>query len=251
MAIVSQTSSMDSILPRAPEGKVVSTTAKSKELGKDAFLKLLITQMKNQDPLKPMEGIEMTQQLAQFTSLEQLQNLNSQFTSMNSAIQSQNNYQVLNLVGKNVKAKGSSISVSGGVPTGGSFTLEAAATVQATIYGSSGELVRTINLGALKAGTHSLTWDGLTSKGTAAADGVYQVEFTTKGSDGKPVECSTQMQGKITGVTFNPDGTVSLSMSGIKINISDIQEVTVPTSQTNTSLNPQARLVQTLNSSLP
>src|SRR5512145_3299493 len=90
-----------------------STTSTKNILGKDEFLKMLIAQLKHQDPLNPMDGTAFTAQLAQFSSLEQLQNINTQLTSFTKQQQSLGNTQAVNLIGREVLAKGNAIQAEG------------------------------------------------------------------------------------------------------------------------------------------
>ncbi|MBF0528834.1 MAG: flagellar hook assembly protein FlgD [Deltaproteobacteria bacterium] len=219
MSIVSATSNALS------QSNTTTATQGTKSLGKDDFLKLLMAQVQYQDPLKPIDNTQMTAQLAQFSSLEQLQNLNTQFTTLGTFMQGQSSYAALNLVGKTVKAQCKSLSLTSGVSTGGSFSLDQAATVTATITDSTGTVVKTINLGALSAGDHSVAWDGTTASGGKAPDGVYTVDLTAKGANGKDVNCTQTVQGQVTAINYSSSG-MTLTVNGMKVNLVDVEEVT-------------------------
>jgi flagellar basal-body rod modification protein FlgD len=200
------------------------------ELGKDAFLKLLTTQMQYQDPLNPLEGIEFTQQLAQFTSLEQLYNISDSFNSMNMAIQAQNNFRAMDLVGKHVKAATNEISLKGGdLKAGGVFSLDSdAASVMVNISNQDGRLVRTLDLGPLAAGEHELEWDGKDAKGNNLEDGAYSFEVLAVNPQGEEIGVKSHVEGQVSGVTFDEGGVPLLSLDGVQVTLLDVLEITAP-----------------------
>ena len=107
-------SDTSTIQSAAGAATTTTTTASTKNvMGKDEFLKMLVAQLKHQDPMNPMDGTAFTAQLAQFSSLEQLQNINTQLTSFTQQQQSLGNAQAVNLIGKQVLAKGDAVSVDG------------------------------------------------------------------------------------------------------------------------------------------
>ncbi len=103
-------------------------------MGKDDFLKMMIAQLKHQDPLNPMDGTAFTAQLAQFSSLEQLQNLNTQMTSFTQQQQALGNSQAVNFIGKQVLAKGNTVSVDGNPVTLGYDLAGDAVSGQVQVY---------------------------------------------------------------------------------------------------------------------
>ena len=226
MSTVSQSQVIESMLNTATS--TAKTTA-SQELGKDAFLKLLVTQLQHQDPLNPMESVEFTGQLAQFSSLEQLTSLNDSFSGISAALMAQNNYQAINLVGKDVKALGDTLSLIDGSSTKGLYSLEeAAATVQVHIYDEDGTLVRTLDMGTQDAGDHDLVWDGLDQRGRTLADGEYTYEVSAQDSEGSAITVAQQISGRVTGVTFDVNGTPWLLLNKIKINLGNVIEILEP-----------------------
>ena len=199
--------------------------ATDKDLGKEDFLKLLVTQMKYQDPLNPMEGIEFTSQLAEFTSLEQLYNVNSNLSGINAALTAQNNFQAINLVGKNVVAAGSTFSVSNGQSTGVKLTLPESAVVTMYIFDDEGDRVRTVECGAMDAGSHDLTWDAKNNYGAIVDDGEYQFILSAEDINGEQVETLTQIQGTVTGVSFADGDLPVVMINGIKVSINNIMQI--------------------------
>ena len=142
-------------------GGALLSTSQSNVMGKDDFLNLLITQLQNQDPLNPTDSTEFTAQLAQFTSLEQLGNVNENLMELNRFQASINNSQAVTLIGKAITATGNSVQLTGDGPVQCDFSLENdAAVVVANIYDSRGKFVADFESPNLSAGQHSLFWDG-------------------------------------------------------------------------------------------
>ncbi len=195
-------------------------------LGKDDFLKLLVSQLQNQDPLNPMESTEFTAQLAQFSSLEQLTNMNKNLDYLLLYQTSINNAQAVGFIGSTVKASGNSITVKDGTSDPVQFDLEGdAAEVNVFIYDASDNLVKTINCGSLNDGEQSIEWDGTNDDGETVADGTYTIEVSARDANGETIEASTYMTVKVTGVTFK-DGNAYLLAGDIEISMNDIIEVT-------------------------
>lgn len=194
-----------------------------KQIGKEQFLTLLVAQMKYQDPLNPMEGTEFTSQLAQFSSLEQLYNLNDGIGNIYSSIAS---YQSLGLLGSTVKAEGEALSLQEGVCSNGSFAIdEEAALATVSVYDANGNLVKTITLEDLNAGEHSIDWDGTDFYGEAVDDGVYYFDVEAYNYEGSSLETTTYMLGEITGITFTSDGVPIPVMNGLQILVGNIVEI--------------------------
>ncbi len=213
------------ILAAAAPGSNESYAPEKEVLGKDDFLKLLVEQLKNQDPLNPMESTEFTAQLAQFSSLEQLSNMNENFEYLRLYQASINNAQAVGFIGKTVKASGDSINVKDGASNPMQFDLARdAAMVNIHIYDSSDNLVRTINCGALDEGKQSIEWDGANEGGDPVSDGVYTFEVSAADSSGEAIAASTYTTVEVTGVTFK-GGNAHLLGGDIEISMSDILEV--------------------------
>lgn len=191
-------------------------------MGKDAFLKMLVTQLKNQDPLNPMDGADFTAQLAQFSSLEQLQNVNTQLEFLSLYQVSLNNAQSVNLLGKDVTAKGDIVKVEG-VPVDLPYDLSAdAQKVTIDIYNESGDLVETLEANNQEEGANSITWDC-----SGVAHGNYTFEVTAIDANGDVIPAYTIMTGRVTGVTFK-EGTPYLFVNGREIAFGNILSVNEP-----------------------
>jgi flagellar basal-body rod modification protein FlgD len=194
------------------------------------FLTLLVAQLKNQDPLNPMDNSQVTSQMAQLSMVQGIQSLNDNL----SAYTSNQGYQAADLIGHYVVAPGNSIQLaaassgSSSSTTGsglGGFNLAGAAdSVKVNIYDSKGKLVRTMDMGAQKAGVTEFSWDGKTDAGDTAADGSYtfKVQATSKGES---VTATSLSVGEVMSVMLSKNGT-SLSVSGLGlVNLSDVQQV--------------------------
>jgi len=203
----------------------ISDASESSVVGKEDFLKLLVTQLQYQDPLNPAESTEFTAQLAQFSSLEQLTNVNKNLEYLQLYQASINNSQAVDFIGKTVSASGNTINVSDGVSEELSFELpEDAANVTISIYDASGELSGTIESGGLSEGTQSIAWNAEGPDGNTVPDGDYTFEVAAVDSEGNEVAVSSFTRVTITGVTFE-EGTAYLLAGGRKIALGDVKEV--------------------------
>jgi flagellar basal-body rod modification protein FlgD len=202
-----------------------SSTPASSIVGKEDFLKLLVTQLQYQDPLNPAESTEFTAQLAQFSSLEQLTNVNENLEYLQLYQASINNAQAVDFIGKTVTTKGNSVSVSDGVSENIAFELPGdAADVTISIYDASGQLSATIEAGALGEGKQTITWNAEDQDGNTVSDGDYTFEVGAVDSEGNVVEVSSFSKAVVTGVTFE-DGVTYLMAGGRKIPMGDVVEV--------------------------
>lgn len=181
-------------------------------LGKDDFLSLLITQLQYQDPINPMDSTEFTAQLAQFSTLEQLNNVNSNLELSQLYQASINNSQAVGFIGKTVNAFGNMASVADGVADSITFKLaKDASDVIVHIYNSDGNLIRTIQPGALKSGEHNLEWDGADNDGNEVPDATYTFEVVATDSAGNPVSATTFITALVSGVSFRDNTTYLLA----------------------------------------
>lgn len=196
----------------------------NKSLGKDQFLQLLVTQLRNQDPLNPMDSQAFVSQLAQFSSLEQLANANTKLESLLTFQGSIQNMLMSSFIGKDVSFSGNSVNLTGAAEISYNNSADVHS-VKLSIYDSSGKLVREVDLGMQTAGEKSYTWDGKDSNGQALANGQYTVNINAVDSSGKPVGVSTNSKGIVTGISFDGSTTYLVLDSGIKIKPGDISSI--------------------------
>lgn len=193
---------VDSLLSSTSGSSASSTTGKSSSgLGMDAFLQLLVTQLQYQDPLSPMDDKEFVAELAQFSSLEQLTEINSGIEGLSALNQEQQMIGAVNFIGKTIEANGTAVSVEEGKATPVNFTLpEDAATCLVNVLDSTGQIVRTVDLGAATAGQVEFQWDGKDYDGKTVDDGQYQVAVTATNADGEVMKVSSTMTGTVEGI---------------------------------------------------
>jgi flagellar basal-body rod modification protein FlgD len=182
-----------------------SSTARS-SIDKDGFLKLLVAQLKHQDPTGAgQDPNQMVQQLTSFSSLEQAQQTNSLLAGLQSQTNALFQAQTASLVGKTAQVAGSGFTLSGGTATQ-QLSLSAAATVTVTVRDASGNPVATLPQGRLGAGAHTLTWDGRDTQGRSLPEGTYTTEVQATGEAGQAVATTTSLALRIDGVAFQADG---------------------------------------------
>ena len=202
-------------------------------MGKDDFLKLLVTQLGNQDPLNPMDGQQFAAQLAQFSSVEQLLNISEGIASQQGLqelqAQSTSNSIATGLIGRNVEASGNKVSLRR--PEDAVFTFDlptAGQNVSVTVRDAAGQVVCTLPLDQKNAGRHEVAWDGEDAAGSRLPDGVYSFEVAGKDASGAPVQASARMRGLVERVSFGPEGAL-LWMNGISVPLSAVRSVEAAT----------------------
>jgi len=183
----------------------------SSVLGQDDFLKLLVTQLSNQDPLNPLDGQQFAAQLAQFSSVEQLVNIGSTVeqngATMDLLNQTTNAGIASSLIGSTVEALGNDFSFDGDGSVPISFELDAnASDVSIEIRDAAGNLVRTLSLGANDVGRHDYDWDGKNDDGATVQAGQYTFDITAKDSNDNLIATTSLVRGEIDRVTFGADG---------------------------------------------
>ena len=198
------------------------------EMGKDEFLQLLVAQMKNQDPINPMDGSQMASQLAQFNSVEQLINVNDGLAELKESQQIMSmgltNSLAAALTGKQVKALSNQIQL----PDGGSANFEyilanSAEEVEVIIRSESGAEVYRTSMKSVMAGEHEFSWDGKNNAGKSMDQGVYNVEVIPKNGD-TAGQALTFITGTAQRVQFTADG-VFLLLDDVSVAIGNIEEV--------------------------
>jgi flagellar basal-body rod modification protein FlgD len=178
------------------------TTASDQE---DRFMKLLVAQMKNQDPLNPMDNAQMTSQIAQINTVGGIEKLNTTVSSLLSAFAGMQAQQAVDLVGRDVLVAGTSMTLAGGKAAGGVELAGAADAVTVDILGADGKPVRSIALGKAEAGVHTFGWDGKADDGSTAPDGKYSLRVTAT-AKGKAVDAKTLAPAHVQAVTPSATG---------------------------------------------
>ncbi len=221
------------VLNQIADPNWVDPTKKRRETGdsldKDAFLKLMLTQMKNQDPLNPMDSHQMASELAQFSSLEQLQNINDNLGGMKKNQDPLTNFQTLNFIGKTVASDSTKITRAKGDKSHDiRFSLgDDTKAVTINIKDASGKVVKKMELPDLKRGDNKLSWNGYGDNAAASPAGSYTFEVAAIDKYDKKVGVKTATSGKVTGVNFTPEGPVLL-IGDQSIRLSEIKKIEDP-----------------------
>ena len=198
-------------------------------MGRDDFLKLLLTQMGSQDPSAPMDAQQFVAQLATFANVEQLQHANTRLESMLLAQAASNQLSAANLVGKTARFKGEALSIGKeGVSGVNRVQLDGEAKdVTVTIKDSKGDVVRTLHLGSMKAGINDFKFDGLDNKGKPLPDGDYKVTVSAIDAAKAPVGASMLQEHTVDAVTY-AGGFPQLVVGDTTVNLADVLEVRAP-----------------------
>ena len=175
-----------------------------KELGKEDFLNLLMTQMANQDPLDPMKSENMMQQLAAMGIVEQLQNLNNQTSQLMTLQQDISRATSANLIGKDVEIGSQSLGITEGRISSAAFRLTGDANrVQVMVHDSEGGVVRKYNLENQPQGSHEFLWDGRDNDGDLMPDGNYHYNVYAKTENGEDISVSYSKTGQVSMIRFD------------------------------------------------
>jgi len=227
MSDVANTKSATDILGSYAIDKNKSATPakKTNDLGQDAFLQLMITQMKNQDPLNPEKNSEFVAQLAQFSSVQGLEKLNTNFNAFSSGFQSNQALQASSLVGRSVSVDSKTSILSENGIIAGTITVPASTSdLKINIYDSKGVLAAQIPVGSAEKGDMGFRFDGQnievngklldwTSGDTALKPDTYKFEVLAS-QDGKTQQLATSLSANVNSVTVGTDGKLVLNLAG-------------------------------------
>ena|SRR5438105_702445 len=208
------TSSLQAVSATSSSPAAVATAPKQ-TLGQDQFMNLLIAQLKNQDPLNPVDNSQLMAQLAQFSQLQETQQMAK---SLNTFIAQQNTANATNfvtLLGKHVTTNGSTFSLKSGTPAPISYTLAAnASTATVQFLNASGVPVATWTGTNQTAGSKNLTWDGRDSSGNALPTGTYSFTVSAKAANGAAVSTTTQTTDIVRSINYDGNGPVLVFDAG-------------------------------------
>jgi flagellar basal-body rod modification protein FlgD len=217
----------DSVSSAAAPGAGASTAAGvvSAEAGEDRFLRLLVAQLRNQDPLNPLDNAEVTTQMAQISAVSGIDRLNATLRALAGAMGESQSMQAAALIGREVLLEGDGLEWVSGAARGG-FELEADANaVTVTIRDAAGSVVHRADLGAQQAGIHRLEWDGMTDAGAPAQAGRYSFGVSARTADAE-VKAKTLSAARVLGVAREASGATSLELSGIgRRSYADIKQI--------------------------
>ncbi len=215
----------------AATGKSTAKTKAEATMGKEDFLKLLVAQLQNQDPLSPEDPTEFTAQLAQFSSLEQLTTLNESMDNFVTSNANSDRLSTLSTIGKDVAYTGSTFNYSGS-PIELGYNLDATASSVSLILQLNGSTVATLDGRDLTVGNHYIAWDGLTSSGAQAASGKYTIILQAKAADGGSVAATPLIKSEVTGIDLGGESGGTLITKAGEIAFNAIIGVYDPSSRT-------------------
>ncbi|WP_374624551.1 flagellar hook assembly protein FlgD [Devosia sp.] len=198
----------------------------------DTFLQLLTTQLRNQNPLDPLDTNQFTQQLVQFSGVEQQLKTNDFLEAMMLSTQNANNSQAVSYIGKMVTASGVRTELADGAATW-HFAVDKDASITATVKDADGNTVFT-KAGTVKKGESVFNWDGIGTDGKQKPDGTYSVQIEARDSEGNLVSVATEMTGEVTGIDFSGSEPV-LIVGGARVNLSSVLSVRSKTATDATS----------------
>jgi flagellar basal-body rod modification protein FlgD len=211
-------------------GSITEALGGDSSLGQDAFLKLLVAQLKYQDPLEPKENSEFVAELAQFSSLEQTMGINERLDMLSMQTQGAANTQVVSLVGKIATVRGAVATLgTSGAPVPVSFTLDSeAASTTVNINDESGRTVRTLELGPHSGGLANTVWDGRSDEGVLQPAGRYTITVQARGENDEVIGVTQEVAGLVKSVSFNKGYPEITLDNGLAVPVADLLRVESP-----------------------
>lgn len=190
----------------------------------DRFLKLLVAQMKNQDPLNPLDNAQVTSQLAQLSTVSGINKLGELVQSLSNSFSQTQSLQATSMIGRGILTEGSSIVLNKGTAIGGFELPSSADQVVLQVKDSKGNVIHATNLGAQNAGVSIFQWDGKRDDGTVAPDGVYRFEAQALQS-GKAVAATRLTHGTVASVSLGGND-VQLNLLNLgAVNLAQVKQV--------------------------
>ncbi len=185
------------------------------ELGKDAFLQLMIAQLKNQDPLSPAKNEDFIAQLAQFSTVEGIQNIETSIGDLSSTFRSSQALEASALVGRMVQVPSDTATLLADRAVGGAINLPASTNnLSFTVETLEGEVIRTENMGSQARGDITFVWDGTNQSGELMAPGTYRIKANAL-IDGESTELGVSVGANVNSVTIGQNNTMILNVEGV------------------------------------
>jgi len=216
--------SVSSISSLTNPGSATDSTKRKTTLNQEDFLNLFITQLKNQNPLEPMDYYQMASQIAQFNSLDSLNRIYESMELLNAYQSSMNSLQATGLIGKRVEVNGQSLFIQEGKVSEGYYQLSKPGKVKIQIYDNQGQLIRTLDEGMKDTGKQKLVWDGKSQEGIKQKDGKYLLQVIAVDEKGIPIPVNLSRIEIIKGVHFE-DGGIYLDLGSEKITLQNIKAI--------------------------
>ncbi len=210
----------------APAASPAPQVASAAE-GEQRFLKLLVTQLSNQDPLNPLDNAQLTSQLAQMSTVSGIEKLNAAFSSLLAQSASSQVLQSASLIGRSVLVPGDRIDLSAGPAAPLQVELpQGAQKLELAVVDARGGVVRRLAAEGLGAGTHALAWDGRSSTGSPLPPGRYRVEVQALGAEDAPLPATALVASRVASVAQAGTAGASLGLEGgQRVALSDVRRV--------------------------
>jgi len=222
----SMSSTTQGLLDALQNPNEASRVASQKSLGQEDFLKLLTTQMQNQDPTNPVDNTKMIADMANFSSLQAMQDLNKTVGNMAQMLKMTQSIQASVLVGHEVVGTGNLVKLEAGKSPVGLIELESALTdVNAELRDSNGLVVKTFNWNTLSSGTHDLGWNGKDDAGNALPVGNYTLSAWGTDSEGARASVGTMVANRVVSVDLKTSGAVLNLADGSQTSLDSVQQI--------------------------
>jgi flagellar basal-body rod modification protein FlgD len=200
----------------AATGTVTTPASDATNMTQSDFLTLMTAQLKNQDPFEPVDNSQMVAQMAQFSSLAGISEINSTLQAIATRLGATSTADALSWVGKTVLVEGDTAYPRTDGTLGGTIVLgEAATDVTVTIEGPNGAMLKTVQLGPQDAGAIDFEWDGTTDSGEPAGAGPFTIKVGAMNAEGKSVDATPLVWAPVTAVAFDSDGEPVLTIPGV------------------------------------
>ena len=219
-----QTTSASAVFAALNGGAQAASPATSAAATQSQFMTLLVTQLKNQDPLNPMDNAQMTSQMAQINTVSGINQLNTTLQALSASMTPNQTVQAASMIGRGALVPGGGVDLASGVGLGGFSLPTPADSATVSIYNSSGALVDAIDLGAQSAGITKWQWNGTNSAGATVPDGSYTFKVNASLA-GNVVAANNLQYGLINSVTQGATG-LTLSVGALQnIALTQVQQI--------------------------
>lgn len=199
-------------------------TKSATQEAQDKFMTLLVTQMKNQDPLNPLDNAQITSQLAQLSTVTGIDKLNETMTAMSGNFRSSQNLQAASMIGHGVVVPGNNVELKDGKSVLGFDLPQNADKIQVKIRDQGGALVKTLDFTNMTSGFNSVSWDGKNEAGTVAANGNYSFEVTANSGE-KKLDVAPLSFGLVSSVSFGTQGTMLSILNTGEVAMSEVRQI--------------------------
>lgn len=204
------------------------TTAKkdpnSPEAIQERFMSLLVAQLKNQDPMQPMDNAQVTSQMAQLNTVTGINNLNSTVEGMAKSFSGSQTVGATSMLGKTVLTEGNTMQLANGKASAAMDLQQSADSVQVNVLDKSSNVIKTIDLGPMGKGSHQFEWDGTDASGSTLANGSYKFEIKATAA-GQKADVTSMSISQVMGLRNGAEGAALLTSDGSEVALSAVKQV--------------------------